>query len=83
MSLAVHVYSHHFGIYPWGVWTRAHTYSLIIAACKFFSRLIFTFGHDCKIILTAKFSLMYGTLKYSYHSVVYPLYCNLQTGMIK
>ena len=40
MSLAVHVYSHHFGIYPWGVWTRAHTYSLIIAACKFF----FTFN---------------------------------------
>ena len=40
-----------------GVWTCAHTYSLIIAAQVFFACLIFAVGgHDREIILTAKFS---------------------------
>ena len=42
---------------PRGVWTCAHTYPLIIAVQVFFlACLIFAVGHDCEIILTAKFA---------------------------
>ena len=57
LAVYVHVYSHRSDICLGGVWTCAHTYSLIIAPhVYFFTCLICAVGLNRKIILTSKFS---------------------------